>query len=144
MEETQAAQDQKLCELEKKFEDCAANEEKQLLEKVASMLANSSIRKKLLVRFFPIIFIIFGSSANKRAIFLDFCLQVQTAIDGLRQSAAGRTQKLSEEMYSTQVFTSSVKKQLTSHIHETENQYHDNTVAVENGCLRLEEGLRNW
>ncbi|KMZ64308.1 Kinesin-related protein-like [Zostera marina] len=116
MEETQTAQDQKLCELEKKFEDCAANEEKQLLEKVASMLANSSSRKKLLV---------------------------QTAIDGLRQSAAGRTQKLNEEMCSTQVFTSSVKKQLTSHIHETENQYHDNTVAVENGCVRLEEGLTN-
>ncbi|KMZ59583.1 hypothetical protein ZOSMA_66G00020 [Zostera marina] len=49
-ERTQTAQDQKLCELEKKFEDCAANEEKQLLEKVASMLGNSSSRKKLLVQ----------------------------------------------------------------------------------------------
>lgn len=76
MEETQTAQDQKLCELEKKFEDCAANEEKQLLEKVASMLANSSSRKKLLVCiFFHIInhFLTFWfSGVNKRFIFLDF------------------------------------------------------------------------
>ncbi|KAH1233061.1 Kinesin-like protein KIN-5D [Glycine max] len=42
--------DQKLCELEK-FEECTAYEEKQLLEKVAEMLASSNARKKQLVTF---------------------------------------------------------------------------------------------
>ncbi|CAA6654842.1 unnamed protein product [Spirodela intermedia] len=50
MEETQASQDQKLSELERKFEECAANEEKQLIEKMADMLASSSARKKNCLR----------------------------------------------------------------------------------------------
>lgn len=50
VEETQFINDQKLSELEKKFEECTAFEEKRLLEKVAEMLANSNARKKKLVR----------------------------------------------------------------------------------------------
>ncbi|KAF2283372.1 hypothetical protein GH714_003589 [Hevea brasiliensis] len=48
VEEAQTVNDQKLSELEKKFEECAANEERQLLEKVAELLANSNVRKKKL------------------------------------------------------------------------------------------------
>ncbi|KAG1337970.1 kinesin-like protein KIN-5A [Cocos nucifera] len=49
LEESQTVHDQKLFELEKKFEECAATEERQLLEKVAEMLASSSARKKTLI-----------------------------------------------------------------------------------------------
>ncbi|KAK4441131.1 Kinesin-like protein KIN-5D [Sesamum alatum] len=48
VEEAQAINDQKLSELEKKFEECAANEEKQLLAKVAELLAGSNARKQKL------------------------------------------------------------------------------------------------
>ncbi|KAL6011158.1 Kinesin-like protein KIN-5D [Asimina triloba] len=48
VQETQTLHDQKLCELEKKFEECSANEERQMLQKVAEMLASSSARKKKL------------------------------------------------------------------------------------------------
>ncbi|KAJ0978474.1 hypothetical protein J5N97_013948 [Dioscorea zingiberensis] len=71
LKETQAIQDQQLSQLEKKFEDCAANEERQLLEKVAEMLASSNARKKKLV---------------------------QTAVDGLRETAAERTNCLQKEI----------------------------------------------
>ncbi|KAL0370040.1 UNVERIFIED_CONTAM: Kinesin-like protein KIN-5D [Sesamum angustifolium] len=74
VEEAQAINDQKLSELEKKFEECAANEEKQLLAKVAELLAGSNARKK------------------KET--------VKCAIDGLRESAATRTDKLQQEIYS--------------------------------------------
>ncbi|GJN36240.1 hypothetical protein PR202_gb25082 [Eleusine coracana subsp. coracana] len=50
LEDTQSVQNQQLLDLEKKFEECAANEEKQLLEKVAEMLASSNARKKQLVQ----------------------------------------------------------------------------------------------
>ncbi|XP_028554396.1 kinesin-like protein KIN-5A [Dendrobium catenatum] len=50
MEETQTAQNQQLSELERKLKECAANEEEQLLGKVAEMLASSNARKKKLVQ----------------------------------------------------------------------------------------------
>ncbi|KAE8693137.1 P-loop containing nucleoside triphosphate hydrolases superfamily protein isoform 2 [Hibiscus syriacus] len=50
VEEAQIMNDNKLSEFEKKFEECAADEEKQLLQKVAELLAGSSARKKKLVQ----------------------------------------------------------------------------------------------
>lgn len=49
VDDAQTVNDEKLSELEKKFEDCAVNEERQLLAKVAELLASSNARKKKLV-----------------------------------------------------------------------------------------------
>ncbi|XP_020582997.1 kinesin-like protein KIN-5A [Phalaenopsis equestris] len=116
LEETQTSQYLQLSELEKKFEECAANEEKQLLAKVAEMLASSSARKISLV---------------------------QTAVDTLRASAADRTSNLQKEMSNAQDFTSSVKEKWMVYMEETEKNYHQDTTTVESGRFCLEEGLKD-
>ncbi|KAL0460644.1 UNVERIFIED_CONTAM: Kinesin-like protein KIN-5D [Sesamum latifolium] len=114
VEEAQAINDQKLSELEKKFEECAANEEKQLLAKVAELLAGSNARKKKLVK---------------------------CAIDGLRESAATRTDKLQQEMSIMQDTTCSVKAEWTSYTQNAESCYLEDTASVENGKSDMEDIL---
>ncbi|KAH0465326.1 hypothetical protein IEQ34_005429 [Dendrobium chrysotoxum] len=128
MEETQTAQNQQLSELERKLKECAANEEEQLLGKVAEMLASSNARKKKLVQ------IVYSSSVIHRI--------VQTAVDTLRASAADRTHDLQNEMSNARSFTSFVKEKWELYMEETENHHLQDTVAVENGRCCLEEGLK--
>ncbi|KAF7805531.1 kinesin-like protein KIN-5D [Senna tora] len=116
LEEAQVVNDQKLCELEKKFEECTANEERQLLEKVAEMIASSNARKKKLV---------------------------QMTVNDLRESANSRTSKLREETLTMQESTSSVKAEWRVHMEKTESNYHEDTSAVEFGKKDLEEVLQN-
>ncbi|RDX78228.1 Kinesin-like protein KIN-5D [Mucuna pruriens] len=115
VEEAQLVNDQKLCELEKKFEECTAYEEKQLLEKVAEMLASSNARKKQLV---------------------------QMAVNDLRESANCRTSKLRQEALTMQDSTSSVKAEWRVHMEKTESNYHEDTSAVESGKKDLVEVLQ--
>uniref|UniRef100_A0A803PWF6 Kinesin motor domain-containing protein n=1 Tax=Cannabis sativa TaxID=3483 RepID=A0A803PWF6_CANSA len=116
VEEAQGVNDQKLSAFEKKFEECAANEEQQLLQKVAELLASSNARKKELV---------------------------QLAVDDLRESATSRTVKLQQEMSTMQESTSSVKAKWTVHMEETESHYVEDTSAVESGKKDLQEVLHN-
>ncbi|XP_028775847.1 kinesin-like protein KIN-5D [Neltuma alba] len=116
LEDAQVVNDQKLCELEKKFEECTANEERQLLEKVAEMIAGSNARKKKLV---------------------------QMSINDLRESANSRTSKLRQETQTMQESTSSVKAEWRVHMEKTEANYHEDTSAVESGKKDLEEVLQN-
>lgn len=115
VEETQFVNDQKLCELEKKFEECTAYEEKQLLEKVAEMLASSNARKKKLV---------------------------QMAVNDLRESANCRTSKLQREALTMQDSTSFVKAEWMVHMEKTESNYHEDTSSVESGKKNLAEVLQ--
>ncbi|KAK4793058.1 hypothetical protein SAY86_023493 [Trapa natans] len=78
VEEGHTVNNHKLAEFDKKFEECAAKEERELLEKVAELLESSNKRKKNLV---------------------------QSAIFDLRESANGRTSKLQQEMSTMQVST---------------------------------------
>ncbi|XP_040992775.1 kinesin-like protein KIN-5D [Juglans microcarpa x Juglans regia] len=116
VEEAQTVNDQKLSELEKKFEECAANEERQLLEKVAELLASSNARKKKLV---------------------------QVAVNDLRESATSRTSKLQQEMSTMQDSTSTVKAEWTVHMEKTECHHDEDISAVECGKKDLEEALQN-
>ncbi|KAL9322822.1 hypothetical protein ACSQ67_010875 [Phaseolus vulgaris] len=115
VEEAQLVNDQKLCELEKKFEECTAYEEKQLLEKVAEMLASSNARKKQLV---------------------------QMTVNDLRESANCRTSKLRQEALTMQDSTSSVKTEWRVHMEKTESNYQEDTSAVESGKKDLVEVLQ--
>ncbi|XP_019436239.1 PREDICTED: kinesin-like protein KIN-5D isoform X2 [Lupinus angustifolius] len=128
VEEAQFVNDQKLCELEKKFKECTAYEEKQLLEKVAEMLASSNSRKKKLV---------------------------QMAVNDLRESAKSSTGKLRQEALTMQDSTSSVKEEWRDHMEKTESNYDEDTSAVESGkadlvkvlqiCLnKAEVGSQQW
>lgn len=111
VEEAQTCNDQKLSELEKKFEECAAHEEKQLLAKVAELLAGSNARKKKLVK---------------------------CGIDELRESAASRTHKLQQEMSIMQETTGSIKTEWTSYTRSAESNYLEDTTSVQIGKEDME------
>ncbi|XVE59170.1 hypothetical protein DITRI_Ditri05aG0024100 [Diplodiscus trichospermus] len=116
VEEAQTVNDNKLSEFEKKFEECAANEEKQLLQKVAELLAASSARKKKLV---------------------------QMAVHDLRENASSKTSELQKEMSTMQESTSVVKTEWNVHMENTESHYLEDTSAVESGKKDMEEVLQN-
>ncbi|OIT02314.1 PREDICTED: kinesin-like protein KIN-5D [Nicotiana attenuata] len=115
VEDAQTVSDQKFSELEKKFEECAANEEKQILQKVAELLEGSNARKKKLV---------------------------QTAINDLRESGYNRTSRLKQEMSTMQDSTTSVKAEWTNYMEKAECHYLEDTASVENGKKEMEEVLR--
>ncbi|KAK6142057.1 hypothetical protein DH2020_013886 [Rehmannia glutinosa] len=115
VEEAQTSNDQKLSELEEKFEECAALEERQLLATVAELLAGSNARKKKLV---------------------------QSAIRGLRETGASRTNKLQQEMSIMQDSTSSIKEEWTSYAQRAESRYLEDTASVESGKENMENVIR--
>ncbi|XP_052185435.1 kinesin-like protein KIN-5D [Diospyros lotus] len=102
--DAQAVNNQKLSELEQKFEECVANEERQLLEKVAELVASSNAKKKELV---------------------------QTAVHGLRESAANRTSRSKQEISAMQDSSSSIKSEWNSFMEKTETHYLEDAAAVE-------------
>ncbi|KAL4587620.1 hypothetical protein LXL04_000492 [Taraxacum kok-saghyz] len=114
VEEGQTVNDEKLFELEKKFEECAANEEKQLLEKVAELLAVSNARKKDLVR---------------------------TAVDGLRESAVSKANRFKQEMSTMKDSSFCIRDEWTNYSQKAEIHYVEDTNAVENGKKDLDEIL---
>ncbi|KAK2980292.1 hypothetical protein RJ640_024996 [Escallonia rubra] len=117
VEEAQTVNDQKFSELEKNFKECAAKEEKQILEKVAELLASSNVRKERLV---------------------------QTAVSGLRETTADRTRRLQQETSTMQVSTSSIKAEWKNYNEKAETHYVEDTAAVESGKKDMEEVLQNW
>ncbi|KAK6142214.1 hypothetical protein DH2020_000011 [Rehmannia glutinosa] len=123
VEEAQTTNDQKLSELEEKFEECAALEERQLLATVAELLAGSNARKKKLV---------------------------QSAIRGLRETGASRTNKLQQEMSIMQDSTSSIKEEWTSYAQRAESRYLEDTASwkVEKKIWKILEqaqlGAQQW
>nr|XP_022752804.1 kinesin-like protein KIN-5D [Durio zibethinus] len=116
VEEAQTVNDNKLSEFEKKFEECAAYEEKQLLQKVAELLAGSSARKKKLV---------------------------QMTVHDLRENALGKTSELRKEMSIMQESTSVVQTEWNIHMENTESHHLEDTSAVESGKKDMEEVLQN-
>ncbi|KAH6821999.1 P-loop containing nucleoside triphosphate hydrolases superfamily protein [Perilla frutescens var. hirtella] len=115
VEEAQTINDHKLSDLENKFEECAALEERLLLEKVAELLAGSNARKKKLV---------------------------QCAIDELRESSASRTNKLQQEMSIMQNATSSMKSEWTSYSARAESHYLQNTSLLESGKEEMKDVIQ--
>ncbi|KAI4368806.1 hypothetical protein MLD38_017320 [Melastoma candidum] len=114
--EAQTKNDQQLSELERKFEEFAANEERQMLEKIAELLASSNARKKSW-----------------------YC---SMAVHDLRESASSKATKLQEEMSTMVNSTSNVKAEWNLHVEKTESQYIEDTSAVEAGRQDLEEVLQ--
>ncbi|KAE8664973.1 P-loop containing nucleoside triphosphate hydrolases superfamily protein isoform 2 [Hibiscus syriacus] len=116
VEEAQIMNDNKLSEFEKKFEECAANEEKQMLQKVAELLAASSVRKKKLV---------------------------QMAVHDLRDNVSSKTSELQKEMSTMQQSTTVVKTEWNIHMESTESHYIEDSSAVESGKKDMQEVLQN-
>ncbi|XP_022849070.1 kinesin-like protein KIN-5D [Olea europaea var. sylvestris] len=116
MEEAQTTNDQKLSELEKKFEESSACEENQLLQKVAELLADSNSRKRKLV---------------------------QSAIDGLRENATSRANRLKQELSIMQDTSCSIKEEWTAYVEKAESHYLENTSSVAREKEDMEGVLQN-
>jgi hypothetical protein len=69
---------------------------------------------------------------------------VQTAIDGLRTSAAERTGNLQKEISTARNFTSSAKQEWEVYMQEAEKNYVENTASVEAGRSSLHNGFQEW
>ncbi|THG19576.1 hypothetical protein TEA_013990 [Camellia sinensis var. sinensis] len=115
MEEACTVNDQELHALEKKLEEYAVNEERQLLDKVAEMLATSTARKIKLV---------------------------QTEVDGVRGSAANRINNLHQEMSNIQDSTNSVQEEWETYTQKIYAQYIEDSTVVESVNDGL-EGVRH-
>ncbi|KAM7468134.1 hypothetical protein LguiB_015696 [Lonicera macranthoides] len=117
VEEAQRINKQKLYALEKKYEEYADNEERQLLDKMAELLASSNARKKMIV---------------------------QTVAHDHRESTNSIATKLYKEMSELLDFTSSVQEEWTSYMKEMEKHYIEDSTAVETRRDGLGGGLRHW
>ncbi|KAF6165330.1 hypothetical protein GIB67_018774, partial [Kingdonia uniflora] len=113
-------------------EECSANEEKQLLEKVAELLASSrwSLRR---LGYRPFLVL-------HRMLSCKPATDVQTTVDDLRESSACRTSKLQQEVSSMQDFTHTVKDEWNIYMEKTDSE---DTATVESGKRALEEALQH-
>lgn len=113
---------------------------------MAELLASSNSRKKELVSVaskLQAIYVSLLKFSLQLVTFIPF-LQVQQAVNDLRESATNKTNKLQQEMTTMQDSTSTVKAKWVIHMEKTESHYLEDTAAVECGKKDLEEVLHNW
>ncbi|KAI4991447.1 hypothetical protein ZWY2020_039818 [Hordeum vulgare] len=115
LEESQASHQKQLLQLQTKFEVCAADEEKYLMEKVAGLLAESNARKKIMVR---------------------------DDISSLAKTASERSNSLQTETTKFHDFTSSMSEQWEAYVETTEEAFHRNISSVEQKKCCLAENLQ--
>lgn len=115
VEEMQIVHDKKLEDLERKFEECAANEEKKLLENFAKMLAASTARKSELV---------------------------QSAVQNLRENAVNKTHELQHGMLSMRHDASDIQNQWKLYMKQAENFYVEDTTSLATGHSCMEDILQ--
>ncbi|CAM8952706.1 unnamed protein product [Rhodiola kirilowii] len=116
IEESQTVHSQKLAELENKFAECAASEEKQLLEKVAELLADSNARKKKLI---------------------------DESVNDLHTTAIEGTSKLQKEASAIQKSNSFIKDKWRGYLEKTESQYEEDTSAIESERENLVDTIKH-
>ncbi|XP_076917746.1 kinesin-like protein KIN-5D [Bidens hawaiensis] len=117
VEEARTIYDQKLSGFKKKFEDYADGEDKQVLDKVAELLANSNAKKKQLV---------------------------QTEIEDIRSYIGSETYMLHNKMKSMHALTSSTEDEFTSFLEKTKKHYIEDENTIQIGKSGLISMLQNW
>ncbi|XBH91305.1 hypothetical protein VPH35_082730 [Triticum aestivum] len=115
LEESQASHQKQLLQLQTKFEVCAADEEKYLMEKVSGLLAESNARKKNMVR---------------------------DDISSLAKTASERSNSLQTETTKFHDFTSSMSEQWEAYVETTKEAFHRNISSVEQKKCCLVENLQ--
>ncbi|CAN4121640.1 unnamed protein product [Withania somnifera] len=125
-EKTQTINDQQLGTLEKKFEDLAASEERQLIEKVSELISASNSKKKRLI---------------------------QTEVNGLRECSSIKTRNLNAEFSNIQDCANSAHDEWTSYIESTEAHHIEDSTRLEfwksglagnmDCCLTKSEGIED-
>ncbi|KAK1426096.1 hypothetical protein QVD17_14764 [Tagetes erecta] len=117
VEEARTKYDQKLGEFKKKFENHADDEDKQLLEKMAELLAKSNAKKKQLV---------------------------QTEVDDIISYIGSKTYKLRNKMSNMHTLTSSAEDEFTGFLGKTKRHYIEDENMTQNGKISLTSMLQNW
>lgn len=117
VEEARGMYDQKLDEFSKKYEDYADGENKQLLEKMAELLASSNAKKKHMV---------------------------QTEVDGIRSYIGSKTYTLHGKMSNMHSFTLSTEDEYTSFLGKTEKHFIEDKNTTQNGKDGFTAILQNW
>uniref|UniRef100_A0A7N0SVL8 Kinesin motor domain-containing protein n=1 Tax=Kalanchoe fedtschenkoi TaxID=63787 RepID=A0A7N0SVL8_KALFE len=116
VEETQTNHSRRLAELENKFAECAASEERQLLGKVAALLADSNGRKKKLIH---------------------------ESVYDVNESAIEGASKLHQESYVIQKANSFIKSKWRAHMANTEKHHAEDTSAIESEKKNLADAIKN-
>ncbi|CAH9078298.1 unnamed protein product [Cuscuta epithymum] len=116
-EESNRKNNQQICALGRKFEELAANEEREILEKVASLLATSHARKKQLV---------------------------QTELDALQRCANNKTRHLNKELSNIHDCSCSTQEEWTSFVEGTKVHHKEDSTILETWRGGFEESLRGW
>ncbi|KAI7729764.1 hypothetical protein M8C21_003070, partial [Ambrosia artemisiifolia] len=117
VEEARTIYDQKLSEFKKKFEEYADGEDKQLLDKMAELLANSNAKKKQLV---------------------------QTEVDDIRSCIGSKTYILHKQMSNMHTLTYSTEDEFTSFVGKTKRHYDEDENTIQNGKKDLTSMLQSW
>lgn len=104
VEETRTVHVKDLTELEKSYEDCAAYEEKQTLEKISEMLSTSTARKTELMR---------------------------TAVRSMSETAVNKAHELQQGMVNMQHLTSTAQNQWKMYLQQAEDNYVEDTASAE-------------
>eukprot|EP00252_Welwitschia_mirabilis_P020280 TRINITY_DN4937_c0_g1_i1.p1 TRINITY_DN4937_c0_g1~~TRINITY_DN4937_c0_g1_i1.p1 ORF type:complete len:1049 (+),score=167.40 TRINITY_DN4937_c0_g1_i1:454-3600(+) len=110
--EMQRTHDKKLEELERKYQECSAKEETELLENFAKFLAASTARKSQLVH---------------------------SSVQNLRESAASKTQELQQGMLKVRNDTSDAQKQWKQYMEEAESLCLEDNEAIESSHHYMKE-----
>lgn len=106
VEETRTVHVKDLTELEKSYEDCAAYEEKQTLEKISEMLATSTARKTELMR---------------------------TAVRNMSETAVNKAHELQQGMVNMQHLTSTAQNKWKTYLQQAEDNYAEDTASAKSG-----------
>ncbi|KAJ0503217.1 putative plus-end-directed kinesin ATPase [Helianthus annuus] len=117
VEEARTIYDQKLSEFKKKFEDYADAEDKQLLDKMAELLANSNTKKKQMV---------------------------QTELDDISGYIGSKTYTLHNKMSNMHALTSSTEDEFTSFVGKIKKHYDEDENSIQNGKIGLTSMLQSW
>lgn len=104
VEETRTVHVTDLTDLEKSYEDCAAYEEKQTLEKISEVLATSTARKTELIR---------------------------TAVRNMSETAVNKAHELHQGMVNVQHLTSIAQNQWKMYLRQAEDKYVEDTASAE-------------
>ncbi|TMW94755.1 hypothetical protein EJD97_009824 [Solanum chilense] len=103
-EKSESINAQQLCALEEKFEELAASEERQLIEKVAELILASNTKKKRLV---------------------------QTAVNDLKECSNIKTRNLNAEFSDIQDCANSAYEEWTNYIESTEAHHIEDSTRLE-------------
>ncbi|KAL4560561.1 hypothetical protein LXL04_032714 [Taraxacum kok-saghyz] len=117
VEDARGMYDQKLDQFRKKYEEYADSENRQLLDKMAELLATSNANRKQMVK---------------------------TEVDGMRSYIGSKTYTIHKKMQNMNIHTLNTEDEYKNFMGKTERHYIEDKTATQNGKDSLMSILQNW